>query len=108
VVLVLVAIFLAVEVQSLLVGEAADPEVEESVRAAVAEDDRLAEVLSCITIQQGPGEVMVAIKIRFVPDLTVDQVSHAIDDFEARVRGRLPSVKWCFVEPHLPPPSTSA
>ncbi|HEU5059481.1 MAG TPA: cation diffusion facilitator family transporter [Kofleriaceae bacterium] len=108
VVLVLVAVFLAIEVQSLLVGESADPEVEASARAAVAEDTRLAEVLSCITVQQGPGEVVVALKIRFAPDLTADQVSHAIDDFEKRLRGKTPSVKWCFVEPDLPHPSTRA
>jgi cation diffusion facilitator family transporter len=108
VVLVLVAVFLAIEVQSLLVGEAADPEVEETVRVAVAEDQRLTEVLRCITVQQGPGEVMVSIKIRFAPDLTADQVSHAINDFEKRLRGKLPSVKWCFVEPDLPRPSPTA
>lgn len=102
VVLILVAVFLAVEVQSLLVGEAADPEVEETARAVVAEDPRLAEVLHCITVQQGPGEVMVALKIRFAPDLTADHVSHAIDDFEKRLRARVTSVRWCFVEPDLP------
>lgn len=108
VVLVLVAVFLAIEVQSLLVGESADPEVEASARAAVAADTRLAELLSCITVQQGPGEVVVAVKIRFAPDLTADQVSHAIDDFEKRLRGTTPSVRWCFVEPALPHPSTHA
>ena len=108
VVLVLVAVFLAIEVQSLLVGESADPEVEATARAAVAEDPRLAEVLQCITVQQGPGEVMVAIKIRFAPDLTADQVSHAIDDFEKRLRERDRSIRWCFVEPDLRQPSTSA
>ena len=102
VVLVLVAVFLAVEVQSLLVGESADPEVEESARAAVADDERLSELISCITVQQGPGEVMVAMKIRFAPHLTADQVSDAINDFEKRLRGRVPAVRWCFVEPDLP------
>jgi cation diffusion facilitator family transporter len=108
VVLVLVAVFLAVEVKSLLVGEAADPDVEECARKAVAEDERLSELLQCITVQQGPGEVMVAIKIRFAPHLTADQVSHAINDFEVRLRGRVNAVKWCFVEPDLPQPATHA
>jgi len=102
VVLVFVAIFLAKEVKSLLVGESADPEVEEVARSVVADDPRLAEVLECITVQQGPGEVMVAIKIRFEPHLTADQVSHAINDFEQRLRDRVATVKWCFVEPDLP------
>ncbi len=108
VVLVLVAVFLAVEVKSLLVGEAADPDVEETARAVVSDDARLAEVLECITVQQGPGEVMVAIKIRFAPHLTADQVSHAINDFEQRLRDRNKTIRWCFVEPDLPQPSTTA
>jgi len=108
VVLVLVAVFLAIEVKSLLVGEAADPDVENSARAVVADDPRLADVLECITVQQGPGEVMVALKIRFAPHLTADQVSHAINDFEQRLRDRVTSVRWCFVEPDLPEPSTRA
>ncbi|HYU15341.1 MAG TPA: hypothetical protein VEL05_04700, partial [Candidatus Acidoferrum sp.] len=100
-VLVAVAIFLAVEVKSLLVGESADPEVEETARSLVADDPRLAEVISVITVQQGPGEVIVALKIRFEPDLTADAVSQAIDEFEHRLRARVPSVRWCFVEPEL-------
>ena len=108
VVLVLVAIFLAVEVQSLLVGESADPDVEETARQVVASDARLAELISCLTVQQGPGEVVVALKIRFAPHLTADQVSHAINDFEKSLRARDSSVRWCFVEPDLPQPSTSA
>jgi len=102
-VLVGVAIFLAVEVKSLLVGESADPEVEQIARATAADDPRLVEVIQCITVQQGPGEVMVALKIRFQPELKVDAVSQAIDDFEERLRSKLPSVRWCFVEPDMKP-----
>jgi cation diffusion facilitator family transporter len=100
-VLVAVAIFLAVEVKSLLVGESADPEVEQIARSLVADDPRLAEVISCITVQQGPGDVLVALRIRFEPHLTADVVSQAIDEFEHRLRTRVPSVRWCFVEPEL-------
>jgi cation diffusion facilitator family transporter len=105
VVLVAVAVFLAVEVKSLLVGEAADPEVEKTARVVVAEDPRLTEVLSCITVQQGPGEVLVALKIRFLPDLTADEVSQAINEFEQRLRGQVSSAKWIFVEPDLRAPA---
>ena len=101
-VLVAVAVFLAIEVQSLLVGEAADPDVAETARAAVAEDPRLAEVLSMITIQQGPGEVLVALRIRFQPRLTSEEIARSIDAFEKRLRSRVESVKWIFVEPDLP------
>ena len=107
VVLVAVAVFLAIEVQSLLVGESADPEVEATVRAVVAEDARLTELLACVTVQQGPGEVLVALKIRFQPDLSADEVSHAINDFEVRLRQRHTAAKWIFVEPDLQTPAAA-
>jgi divalent metal cation (Fe/Co/Zn/Cd) transporter len=59
-------------------------------------------------VQQGPGEVMVALKIRFQPEITVGAVSDAIDEFEKRLRQQLPSVRWCFVEPDMKQPARAA
>jgi cation diffusion facilitator family transporter len=101
VVLVGVAIFLAVEVKSLLVGEAADPEIDQHARAVVDKHDKLKEVLRFITIQQGPGEVLVACKIRVESSMTADEVCEAINTFERELRSRCPEVRWCFVEPDL-------
>jgi cation diffusion facilitator family transporter len=101
VVLIAVAVFLAVEVKSLLVGEAADPAVEGAARELSAAHDGMEEILEVITVQQGPGEVMAAFKIRFAAALTADEVCDAINRFEAALRDRCPEVKWCFVEPDL-------
>jgi cation diffusion facilitator family transporter len=103
VVLVGVAVFLAVEVKSLLVGESADPEIEQAVRDILREHPKLEQLLEIITVQQGPGEVLVALKIGFAKDLTSEEISVAIDQFEAALRRRRPEAKWCFVEPDLPP-----
>lgn len=100
-VLVGVAIFLAVEVKSLLVGEAADPEIEQHARAVVDKHDKLKELLRFITIQQGPGEVLVACKLRIESSMTADEVCEAINAFERDLRSRCPEVRWCFVEPDL-------
>ena len=91
VVLVGVAVFLAVEVKSLLVGEAADPDDRGARRAGRGGATRGRPACSaCITVQQGPGEVMVALKIRFAPHLTVAEVCDVINDFEQRLRDRRP------------------
>lgn len=100
-VLVGVAVFLAVEVKSLLVGEAADPEIDQHARDVVDKHEKLKEVLRFITIQQGPGEVLVACKIRLESSLTADEVCEAINEFERQLRSRCPEVRWCFVEPDL-------
>ena len=54
-VLVGVAIFLAIEVKSLLVGEAADEELDPIIRQVVADTAGMERVLNMITVQQGPG-----------------------------------------------------
>jgi cation diffusion facilitator family transporter len=98
-VLVWVAIFLARKIKGLLLGERADPEIEEQVHLAAKEDARIKSVLRLITVQQGPGEVLVAAKLRFDDTLNAKEVTEAINDFEARVRKREPEVKWQFIEP---------
>jgi len=102
VVLVGVAIFLANEVRSLLVGEAASPDCERDVRAVVAEDPNVIELLRLITIQQGPGEVLVAMKLKWKPGLTTgSELEEITNALEARIADRCPDVKWTFVEPDL-------
>jgi cation diffusion facilitator family transporter len=101
IVLVVVAIFLAIEVKSLLLGERADEEIELAVRELVHADGPIVEVLSLITLQQGPGEVMLAAKVRIAQMLQGDDVAHAINQFERAVRARCPEVRWLFVEPDV-------
>jgi cation diffusion facilitator family transporter len=100
-ILVSVAAFLAVEIKSLLVGEAADPEIESAARAIAKEHRHLKEVLEVITMQQGPGEVMVSLKVRFCSELTGDQICEVINEFEAALRKRCPEAKWLFLEPDI-------
>jgi cation diffusion facilitator family transporter len=102
VLLVFIALFLAREVKSLLVGEAADPEIRAAVEEAMRDDHHIERILDLITIQQGPNEVLLAIKLSFAPHLGIDEVCHAINDFEARLRTLRPDVRWCFVEPDVP------
>jgi cation diffusion facilitator family transporter len=101
VVLVGVAVFLAVEVKSLLIGESADADISAAAHQLAVEDPRLQAVISCITVQQGPGEVVVALKIRCEAHLTAADVSSMINEFEARLRARCPEARWIFVEPDL-------
>ncbi len=94
-----VAGFLGRETQSLLVGEAADPSIVADVRAAVAEDHRFVDLLRAIAIQQGPGEIMLAMKVRPRGGLTGEELVAAINALEVRVRKRRPEVRWLFTEP---------
>lgn len=102
VVLIGVAVFLAAEVSSLLLGEGADPEIDVVAREVVATIPEMEQVLNTLTMQQGPGEVLVHIKIAFAATLSVEDACTAINVFEERLRKARPEVRWVFVEPDIP------
>ena len=47
-------------------------------------------VLRTLTVQQGPGEIVVALKLQFQPDLTTATLVAAINEFEQRLQARGP------------------
>ncbi|MCB9684017.1 MAG: cation diffusion facilitator family transporter [Alphaproteobacteria bacterium] len=98
-VLIGVALFLAVEIMGLLVGEAADPEIRRDIDLSAGETSGVTRVLRVITLQQGPGEVLVACKVAIDGALSGAQVVASINDFERRVKEKRPEVRWLFVEP---------
>jgi len=102
VVLVGVAIFLDTEVSSLLLGEAADPDIDGVARELATTFPEMEGVLNVLTMQQGPGEVLVHIKIAFLATLTVEECCRVINVFEERLRAARPEVRWVFVEPDIP------
>ena len=99
IILVGVAVFLATEVKSLLVGEAADPIINQHVEETARLHPQIQRVLACITMQQGPGEIIVAVKLKMVDGLSGQQMVKAINEFEVELQTRQPEIKWSFVEP---------
>jgi divalent metal cation (Fe/Co/Zn/Cd) transporter len=99
VVLVGVAIFLAREIKSLLVGEAADPLLLKATEEIAATDPNIERVLRVLSVQQGPGEIMVAMKLQFKAGLETSSLVEAINAFETRLQQRIPEIKWSFIEP---------
>jgi cation diffusion facilitator family transporter len=99
VVLIAVAVFLAKEVKSLLIGESAEGAISDAVKTAVKAHPNIEEVLRLITVQQGPGEVLVAMKVRVKSGLDTKALVDSINAFEQAVHDHAPEVRWCFVEP---------
>ncbi|MEW5743243.1 MAG: cation diffusion facilitator family transporter [Myxococcota bacterium] len=99
VVLVGVAVFLGVEVKSLLIGERADPSIDAAVREELGRHPAVQALLRLITVQQGPGEVLVAMKVRLTPGLSGAEVVATINAYERALKARRPEIRWCFVEP---------
>lgn len=101
VLLVVIAVVLVREMASLLLGEAALPEEEQRVRAAIEAAPLVGRVIHLRTMHLGPRELLVAVKVAVDPDLTAEQIATGIDDVEARLRQAVPTAAYVFVEPDI-------
>jgi cation diffusion facilitator family transporter len=99
--LVGVAIVLVIEMGSLLVGEAARPEVVERIRATIEAFPAVRRCIHLRTEHLGPDEIVVAAKVEFDPDLTVAQLATTIDALEVEIRKTEPRATLIFVEPDV-------
>lgn len=100
-VLIAVAIFLAREVHSLLIGESADDEVKDVINKFINDHPDIETLINLRTIQQGPANVLACVKIKCKPDLTAREISVLINEIEARLRAEKPEIKYIYVEPDL-------
>ncbi|PIR32036.1 MAG: cation efflux family transporter [Alphaproteobacteria bacterium CG11_big_fil_rev_8_21_14_0_20_44_7] len=97
--LVIVAIILAREVKSLLVGEAPIVKYQEKLQEILREFLPAAEIIRLVAVQQGIGEVMLAYKIKSESlELSVSEIINKINGFEEEVKLNFPEVKWQFAE----------
>jgi cation diffusion facilitator family transporter len=99
--LLVIAVFLALEMSSMLVGESAVPVQTAAIRAALESEPRVDRVIHLRTLHTGPDEILVAAKIAVAHDDTAAAVAAAIDGAERRVREAVPEARWIYLEPDL-------
>jgi cation diffusion facilitator family transporter len=99
--LVAVAIVLVIEMGSLLLGEAARPEVVERIRRTIDAFPSVQRGIHLRTEHLGPDEIVVAAKVEFDPDLTVAELAATIDALEVEIRKTEPRATLIFVEPDV-------
>ncbi|MFN8148690.1 MAG: cation diffusion facilitator family transporter [Candidatus Nanopelagicales bacterium] len=99
--LLVIAVFLALEMSSMLVGESAVPEQTEAIRTAIESEPLVASIIHLRTLHTGPDEILVAAKIAVAHDDTAQAVAQAIDGAESRVREAVPQARWIYLEPDL-------
>ncbi|GHS88125.1 transporter [Actinomycetota bacterium] len=100
VLLVLIAIVLALETKSLLLGESATKQNVADIRVALL-GPGVASVIHLRTMHLGPEELLVAAKIEVTATSSADEIARAIDDAEARVRTAVPIATVIYLEPDL-------
>ena len=96
-----VAIVLAIESKSLLVGEAASPIDTAKIIAALLAASEVERVIHIRTLYLSPDEILVAAKIAVRHDSSAKSVALAIDAAEVRVRSAVPLANIIYLEPDI-------
>jgi divalent metal cation (Fe/Co/Zn/Cd) transporter len=101
VLLVAIAIILAIETKSLLLGEGATPEDVAKIEQAVLAGDDVHRIIHMKTLHLGPEELLVAAKIAVRQNETGAQIAQHINETEARIRAAVPTARMIYLEPDI-------
>ena len=96
-----VAIVLAVETKSLLIGESAHGDVQRQIAEALADGDEVERIIHLRTQHIGPEELLVAAKIAVHHDDTAVDVARGINAAEKRIRAAVPMATYIYLEPDI-------
>ncbi|MGY0018095.1 cation diffusion facilitator family transporter [Streptomyces sp. cg35] len=99
--LIAIAIVLALETKSLLLGEAAGTDEVRKIEEAVVDGDTVTGLIHMRTLHLGPEELLVAAKIAVQHDDTAAEVARAINEAEARIRAAVPIARVIYLEPDI-------
>jgi len=99
--LVAVAVVLAVETKSLLIGESATSDQVARIEAAITGADGVCRLIHMRTLHLGPDELLVAAKIGVPDQDPASRVVATIDAVEARIRAAVPIARVIYLEPDI-------
>jgi cation diffusion facilitator family transporter len=101
VLLCMIAVVLAVELRSLLIGESASAADIGTIEQAVREDPDVESLIHMRTQHIGPEELIVGLKVHLRDDLPFPKVAEVINRIESRVRERVPAARVMYIEPDV-------
>lgn len=99
VVLGVIALLLARESKSLLIGEHADRELSDSILHIAGAEQSVTRANGVLTMQLAPDQIVVALSLDFEDHLTAAQIEDAVIEIERRVRSSHPQVIALFIKP---------
>ncbi|MGV8845661.1 cation diffusion facilitator family transporter [Tessaracoccus sp.] len=111
--LVVVAIILAIETRSLLLGESASEVDQERIREALESTEGVERIIHFRTLHLGPEQILLGAKVGVDVSDSAAEVADLINRAEAAVRKAVPHVTVSYIEPdiydphHTPDQSTT-
>ena len=95
----LIALVLAIETKSLLIGESALPEQTLNIETAITNSDHVERLIEMRTEYLGPETLLIAAKIEFKGTFSSSGISDAVDAVEENIRAVEPLAKIIYLEP---------
>src|SRR5919107_753875 len=92
-------LLLAVESKALLIGEAADPELIEGLRALTLTHREVTGVGEVLTLHSAPDQIMVMMSVDFDDSITAGQAESIVDQIECEAEKRWPEVRQIYIRP---------
>ncbi|MDW5329882.1 cation diffusion facilitator family transporter [Plantactinospora sp. KLBMP9567] len=99
--LVAIAVILALETKSLLVGEGASAEDVQRIEQAITSGSEVERIIHMKTLHLGPEELLVAAKVAVRPYATAAELAEGINSVEARIRNSVPIARVIYLEPDI-------
>ncbi|GIF15880.1 cation efflux family protein [Actinoplanes teichomyceticus] len=97
--LLAVASVLARSNVSLLGGRAVPRRVHNQIAADLRSIPVVTAVPTLLTMQMGPGDILVAARVDLADDVPGRQIEAASDEAERRLRERFPEIRYVFLDP---------
>jgi cation diffusion facilitator family transporter len=99
--LVFIAMLLAAEMKGLLIGESASRADIARIKSVLESAPSVRRLIHVKTEHLGPDELLVAAKVEFDAELSVEQVAAAIDEAERLLREAVPAAHVVYIEPDV-------
>lgn len=97
----IIAVILALEMRSLLIGETASRKELDLITATIKAHPQVEHIIHMRTQYMGPEELLVAVKVSLMPGMNTRSVAVALDEIELQIREQVPVARMIYIEPDL-------
>ena len=97
----LIAIVLAREMHSLIIGEAASDDDYEKIEKLIQNSNEIVHVVEIRTQHLGPEEILIGARVAFDESLQAKEIADAINNLEAAIRSEVKTAGPIFIEPEI-------
>ena len=96
-----IAIILAREMHSLIIGEAASEKDLSKIVNIIENNSQVAQLVEMRTQHLGPDEILIGVRVAFRENLQTKEIANLINQLEADIRIELKNAGPIFIEPEI-------